>query len=366
MFELAGSLERSNERGEMCTVLLHALLVTKADWLIIRPRMEVGELKFLRRHDICPTRCPRRWCCGSSRCPTCCPPTCRPAALGVFQDGPVEDVVVLETTAHKEVPEELSKVAVVRLVLKAQRTNVDEVGHKLLRKTFAEYLRRCRHLLFTDLLVFLFLVRSSQTLPRQTTPNEIHEDVTQCLQIVSPALLDSEMGIHTRVTSSSRQVFVFTIRNVLMGLRVAVLLGETEVDDVDLICLLAKSHEKIIWLDISVDETLGVDVLHSAKHLVSKHQHSLQAELPGAKIKQILETWPQQINDHNIVVTLDSIPTHCRKTHSTGEDLQDFRFVQQLRMPTLYTLQLYRNLFACCDRSSQEDVSKRATADFPA
>lgn len=41
---------------------------------------------------------------------------------------------------------------------------------------------------------------------------------------------------------------------------ITVLLGQTKVDNVDQIALFAQSHEKVVWLHISVDEVLGVDV----------------------------------------------------------------------------------------------------------
>jgi len=49
---------------------------------------------------------------------------------------------------------------------------------------------------------------------------------------------------------------------------VAVLLGKSEIDDVDLVSALAHAHEEIVGLDISVDEIAGMDVLDSRDELV--------------------------------------------------------------------------------------------------
>jgi hypothetical protein len=46
-----------------------------------------------------------------------------------------------------------------------------------------------------------------------------------------------------------------------MGLRVPELLRETEIDDVDLIATLADSHEKVVGLDVPMDEVSRVDIL---------------------------------------------------------------------------------------------------------
>lgn len=45
---------------------------------------------------------------------------------------------------------------------------------------------------------------------------------------------------------------------------VAVFLGQAEVDDVDQVALLAQPHQEVVWLHVSVDEILGVDVFDAA------------------------------------------------------------------------------------------------------
>ena len=47
-------------------------------------------------------------------------------------------------------------------------------------------------------------------------------------------------------------------------------------------------------------------------HLISEHQHSLEGELSLAVIEQVLQTGSQQINNHDIVVTLDAKPVNVR------------------------------------------------------
>ena len=51
------------------------------------------------------------------------------------------------------------------------------------------------HLLFTDLLVFLFLSCSLQSLPWQATSVEVHEDVPQALHVVPSALFNAQVCI---------------------------------------------------------------------------------------------------------------------------------------------------------------------------
>ena len=69
------------------------------------------------------------------------------------------------------------------------------------------------------------------------------------------------MRIDRRVSSGTSQVLVLAVGDVEMRFGIAVLLGETEIDDVDLVTTLANSHEKVVWLDVAMDEVARVDVL---------------------------------------------------------------------------------------------------------
>ena len=69
------------------------------------------------------------------------------------------------------------------------------------------------------------------------------------------------MCINTGVSCSARQVLVFPIRYVLMCARVAVLFGETEINDIHKVAFFAEAHEEVIGLDVAMNEVLGVDVL---------------------------------------------------------------------------------------------------------
>lgn len=66
------------------------------------------------------------------------------------------------------------------------------------------------------------------------------------------------------------EVLVLPIRDVKVRAAVAVLLGQAEVDDVDQVALLAESHQEVVWLDVSVNETPRVDVV-DARDLQTKH-----------------------------------------------------------------------------------------------
>jgi hypothetical protein len=71
---------------------------------------------------------------------------------------------------------------------------------------------------------------------------------------------DSEMSVDAGVTGRSCQVFVFPVRNMEMTLWVAVLLCQSEVDNINLVSTLANAHQKVVWLDIAMNEVLGMDI----------------------------------------------------------------------------------------------------------
>lgn len=163
---------------------------------------------------------------------------------------------------------------------------------------FAEDLNGRGHFLLTDTFVLLPLGGGFEALPGQRTQVEVHEDVAQGLQVVPSGLLcrhredkvrtafrrslsihgisqdfvhliktsltNAQMSVYGGVAGGAGQVLVLAVGDVLVCASVAVFLGQAEVDDVDQVALLAQPHQKVVWLHVSVDEVLGVDVLNAA------------------------------------------------------------------------------------------------------
>jgi hypothetical protein len=75
-------------------------------------------------------------------------------------------------------------------------------------------------------------------------------------------LLDAQMGVDGSIPCCSSQVFVLSVWNMKMGLRVTEL-RETEVDDVNLIATFADSHEEVVGFDISMDDVSGMNVVNT-------------------------------------------------------------------------------------------------------
>ena len=71
------------------------------------------------------------------------------------------------------------------------------------------------------------------------------------------------MGVDTGISGRAGQCFVLAVRYVLVSPGIAVLLGQTKVDDVHQISLLTQPHQEVVRLHVTVDEVLGVNVLQS-------------------------------------------------------------------------------------------------------
>lgn len=127
------------------------------------------------------------------------------------------------------------------------------------------------------------------------------------------------MGIDTGVPGGSRQVLILTVWNMKMRLGVAVLLGQTKINHVDLVSPLADAHQKVVRLDVTVNERLGVNILDPGDELIRQQEHGFQGEFAVAKVKEILQTRSQQIEDHSIVVTLGSKPADKRDPDASRE-----------------------------------------------
>ena len=84
------------------------------------------------------------------------------------------------------------------------------------------------------------------------------------------------MGVDTGITSSTSQILVLTVGDMKMGLGVAVFLGKTKIDDIDLIAPLANAHQKIVGFDITMYEGFGVDVFDPRNELIGEKKHRLQ------------------------------------------------------------------------------------------
>ena len=286
--------------------------------------------------------------------------------LLILVNRPVKDIIILKALADKEIAENLSEVAVVRLIVKSKRACIVEVDGELVGEATAENLSGGRHLLLHDSIILLLLCGSLKTLPGQGTTAEVQHDVTQRFHIVTSRLLDTKMRVDGGISGSASQVLVLSIRNVEMRLGIAVLLGQTKINHVNLITPLPNAHEEVIRFDISVDKRLCVDVLDSRNELVSEKKNSLQGKLPVAKVEQVLQARPEEIENHGIIIALGSKPANERDANAPSKRLVHAGLVLKLRVLCLDGFEFNGNLLARNDIGTEVNITKRTRSNLAA
>lgn len=174
------------------------------------------------------------------------------------------------------------------------------------------------------------------------------------------------MRVDGRIPGGTGKVLVLSVGDMEMGLRVAIFLGETKVDDVNLVAPLADAHEEVVGLDVAVDERLGMDVLNARNQLIGEEEDGLQGEFAVAEVEKILETGAEEIEDHGIVVTLGAEPADKGDSNTAGERLVHASFILKLGVLGFDALELDGNFLSRDDVSPEVDVAKRTRSDLPA
>ena len=174
------------------------------------------------------------------------------------------------------------------------------------------------------------------------------------------------MGVDGGIASSTCEILVLSIGDVEVRLGIAVLLSQTEVNNVDLIASLSDAHEKVVGLDIAVNEGLGMDVFDAGDELVSQQQDGLQREFPVAEVEEIFERGTEKVKDHGVVVTLGAKPADEGDTHATGQGLVDACLIFELGVLGLDRFELDSDLLTRDDVGSKIDVTEGTTANLAA
>ena len=173
--------------------------------------------------------------------------------LGATWNTPIQDVVMSVALTNKEMTKEVAQVGIVRLIIEAKSTGVIQENTKLGRESMTQEIRGSGHLLLQDTIV-LFRRRSSlETLPRKGTSEEIHQDISKRFEVITTTLLDTQVSVDGGIAGSSSETLVLSVRDVNMGLGVTELLGETEIDDIDLIATPSNVHDEVFRFDIAVN-----------------------------------------------------------------------------------------------------------------
>ena len=71
----------------------------------------------------------------------------------------------------------------------------------------------------------------------------------------------------------------------LASLRVAEPLGQTEINNVYVVLLLADSNQEVVWLNITMEEVPRMDKLNSLEHLIGQHKYCFKGEFALAVVE---------------------------------------------------------------------------------
>ena len=197
--------------------------------------------------------------------------------------------------------EEADDVAVVWILCEAQAAAVVHELLEFLWLVFAELVDRGLLLLLLNIGILFGFGSAGQALPWQRSLQEIQDDVADCLQIISPRLLVSQVGIETGVPGCSSEVLSVSERNVL-AIGALVALGEAEVNDVDCVLgLVIAANQEVVGLDIAVDDSFLVHHLDPLDHLHRNVQDRLQVKLSPAFLELILQTFAKEVHHHHVI-----------------------------------------------------------------
>jgi hypothetical protein len=172
---------------------------------------------------------------------------------------------------------------------------------EFLRLVLAQLLNFDLLLLFLDIGVLLSLRSTWESLPWESTLKEIEEHVADGLQVVPSGLLVADMGVDGGIPCGTRQVLAISEWDVL-AIRTLVALRQSKIDNVDRILgLLSATNQKVVGLDIPMNDSLLVDNLDSLDHLNGNVQDSIEVELSSAFLEQVFEGLAEHVHDHDVV-----------------------------------------------------------------
>ena len=86
--------------------------------------------------------------------------------------------------------------------------------------------------LFFDSVILIILVFTCEALPRERSFKEVQKNIADGLHVVSPRLLNADVGVDGGVSRSASERLVVTVRDVLPCLCIFVALGKPEVYEV--------------------------------------------------------------------------------------------------------------------------------------
>jgi hypothetical protein len=103
------------------------------------------------------------------------------------------------------------------------------------------------------------------------------------------------------------------------------------------------AYQKVVWLDVAIDQRFVVDRLHASNHLFCGHTNGLDAELAAAEIEEVFQVRTQEVDDENVVEALLSKMVDLRNTEGAVQGSVRSILIPQLRSFRLPRFEFDRN-----------------------
>lgn len=124
--------------------------------------------------------------------------------------------------------------------------------------------------------------------------------MTDGLEVISSGLLIAQVGIERCIPCRTCKVFAIFERDVLTISRFETF-GQTEINYINCIFgLVIAADQKVVWLDVSMDDSFIVNGLDSGDHLVRTMKTSAQVKLASAVLELVFQTLSKEVHDHDV------------------------------------------------------------------
>ena len=70
----------------------------------------------------------------------------------------------------------------------------------------------------------------------------------------------------------------------------------------------ADTHQDVVWLDVSMNYLFRMNEAEAVNELAGNHQYCLEREFAPAKVKEVFQTWAEEIKTHKIKVVFSAVP----------------------------------------------------------
>mmetsp|Transcript_91610 Transcript_91610/g.213044 ORF Transcript_91610/g.213044 Transcript_91610/m.213044 type:complete len:253 (+) Transcript_91610:741-1499(+) len=198
-------------------------------------------------------------------------------------------------------------------------------------------------------------------------PYEVEEHVPDGFKVVSPALFATLVGIDRSISCSACEAQPRPELCMLVLLLQPVPLAQAKVNDIQVVNLLLNTKHEVFRLDVTVNDSLGMQVLNAVEQLFRDHCRAFDIEAALATPHAIFERSAKQLHHHALVMPLlapEETLSYALRSVWSGQHLQNHLFMLQLRSASPYIFELHSDLLLCACIVAEPDLAKTPSSEF--